>query len=97
MIAFTIASPTRPAERLTVTRSPTLNCRSSGFLPAGARRNVRRKTSICDVVLNAVSRLGGHKIRHSENAESERVDDIGVEIKPPELHVGAPNNLQSSR
>jgi len=25
------------------------------------------------------------------------VDDIGVEIKPPEIRVGPPNNLQSSR
>ena len=28
---------------------------------------------------------------------SKRVDDIGVKIMPPELHVGSPNNPQSNR
>lgn len=35
------ASTTLPADRLTMTRSPTLNCRSSGFFGAGTRWNVR--------------------------------------------------------
>src|SRR6516162_4428724 len=36
MMAFTTPSTTLPADRLTVTRSPTLNCRS-GFLAGTAR------------------------------------------------------------